>query len=231
MPFHPRHRRDWRTLWRRCICGLPAPCIDRIPPSPPPPYPPRDSPLPEGPELGRRGLYRSRHARLDAAPRPPPRPVPPTIPAPPSSPVPPRPLPPGHRTPTPTSAAPAVSPPPRSTARASIPGPVRTAIPAATDAPTYQPLTSGGVQLSTTQRPEHLSDRPDWLCRACGHPWPCPEARACLLSEYRAFPSLLRIYLSAQMYDALEDLTAHGTPPPLNMYERFLSWARPTPPT
>ena len=66
VPHHPRHRRDWHTFWRRCICGLPAPCIDRVPPSPPPPYPPRDSPLPEGPELGRGGIYRSRHARPEA---------------------------------------------------------------------------------------------------------------------------------------------------------------------
>ncbi|SNR27749.1 hypothetical protein SAMN06264365_101454 [Actinoplanes regularis] len=41
VPFSPRHRRDWRTLWRRCRCGLPAPCVDRLVPAPPKPYPPR----------------------------------------------------------------------------------------------------------------------------------------------------------------------------------------------
>lgn len=75
-------------------------------------------------------------------------------------------------------------------------------------------------------RPEHLSNRPGWLCRACGHPWPCAEARIALLREYRAFPSLLKIYLSAQMYDALEDLTSHNNPPPPNLYDRFLTWTQ-----
>ena len=85
--------------------------------------------------------------------------------------------------------------------------------------------------MSTKHQSDHLSDRPGWLCRACGHPWPCPDARAGLLREYRAFPSLLRIYLSAQMYDAMEDMTTHGDPSPLNLYERFLSWTRTSPPS
>ncbi|MEU8655132.1 hypothetical protein [Actinoplanes philippinensis] len=45
------------------------------------------------------------------------------------------------------------------------------------------------------------------------------------------FPSLLRIYLSAQMYEALDDLTAEGRPLPLNLYERFLAWTSTRPPT
>jgi hypothetical protein len=64
--FHPNHRRDWRTMWRRCICGLPAPCIDRVPPAPPPPYPPRDSPTSDQVPQGRQGIYRSRAALPDA---------------------------------------------------------------------------------------------------------------------------------------------------------------------
>ncbi|SDT77729.1 hypothetical protein [Actinoplanes derwentensis] len=80
--------------------------------------------------------------------------------------------------------------------------------------------------MSTIPGPEHLSDRPQWLCRVCGHPWPCTEARTALLTEYRAFPSLLKIYLSAQMYDALEDLTTRGDHPPLNLHDRFLAWAQ-----
>ncbi len=84
--------------------------------------------------------------------------------------------------------------------------------------------------MSTIPEPEHLSDRPQWLCRRCGAAWPCDEARAALLREYHAFPSLLKIYLSAQMYDALHDLTARGDPPPLNLHERFLAWAQDQPP-
>lgn len=30
VPIAPAHRRSWRTLWRRCSCGLTEPCVDRI---------------------------------------------------------------------------------------------------------------------------------------------------------------------------------------------------------
>lgn len=83
--------------------------------------------------------------------------------------------------------------------------------------------------MSTKPESEHLHDRPHWDCRICGHPWPCPEAKTRLLDEYRAYPSLLKIYLSAHMYEALDDLTTRGESPPLNLYERFLSWARTRP--
>ncbi|MEU4626231.1 hypothetical protein AB0G04_40410 [Actinoplanes sp. NPDC023801] len=84
--------------------------------------------------------------------------------------------------------------------------------------------------MSTAPEPTHLHERPHWRCRACGRPWPCIEARAGLLEEYRAYPSLLKIYLSAQMYEALDDFTAGGRPPPLNLYERFMSWTGHHPP-
>jgi hypothetical protein len=41
VPSAPRHRADWHTLWRRCICGLPAPCVDSLIPAAPLPFPPR----------------------------------------------------------------------------------------------------------------------------------------------------------------------------------------------
>lgn len=56
VPMSPIHRRSWRSLWRRCSCGLKEPCIDRLttaalylptdpptdlePPPPPPPFAP-----------------------------------------------------------------------------------------------------------------------------------------------------------------------------------------------
>ncbi|WP_164466197.1 hypothetical protein [Actinoplanes teichomyceticus] len=80
--------------------------------------------------------------------------------------------------------------------------------------------------MTTTQETEHLHHRPDWNCHVCGSPWPCPIARSRLLHEYRALPSMLRIYLSAQMYEALEDIIAGGATPPINLYERFLGWAQ-----
>ncbi|GIE84132.1 hypothetical protein Areg01_17800 [Actinoplanes regularis] len=51
-----------------------------------------------------------------------------------------------------------------------------------------------------------------------------------MLHEYRAFPSLLRIYLSAQMYEALEDMVIDGETP-LNLHARFLAWAWRKPPS
>jgi hypothetical protein len=40
VPYGPAHKRQWRTLWRRCSCGLPAPCVDRLVPAPRLPFPP-----------------------------------------------------------------------------------------------------------------------------------------------------------------------------------------------
>lgn len=42
--FGPAHRRDWRRLWRRCTCGLAAPCIDRRVPATEFPIPTRSLP-------------------------------------------------------------------------------------------------------------------------------------------------------------------------------------------
>jgi hypothetical protein len=58
----------------------------------------------------------------------------------------------------------------------------------------------------------------------CGFAWPCPTARADLLAEFRAFPSVLRIYLAAQMTDAIDDLMSHGATVPADLYGRFLGW-------
>ncbi|WP_433369091.1 hypothetical protein ACQPZX_42810 [Actinoplanes sp. CA-142083] len=77
---------------------------------------------------------------------------------------------------------------------------------------------------ASTSRTEHLHDRPAWVCRICHQPWPCPSARTMLLAEFRGFPSVLALYLSTKMYDAMGDLGPEpdqGT----NFYERFLSWA------
>ena len=41
VPLTPTHRRDWRTFWRRCACGLTSPCVDRLVPATPRPFPPR----------------------------------------------------------------------------------------------------------------------------------------------------------------------------------------------
>ena len=41
VPLTPTHRRDWRTFWRRCTCGLTSPCVDRLVPATLQPFPPR----------------------------------------------------------------------------------------------------------------------------------------------------------------------------------------------
>jgi hypothetical protein len=43
VPLQPTHRRSWRTFWRRCTCGLTAPCVDRVVPPKERPFPPRRS--------------------------------------------------------------------------------------------------------------------------------------------------------------------------------------------
>jgi hypothetical protein len=81
--------------------------------------------------------------------------------------------------------------------------------------------------MTTTARAvEHLHKRPEWDCRSCGRPWPCAAARAALSAEFRVYPSVLRIYMSAQMYDALRDMTTNGQLAPPDLYDRFLSWIR-----
>ena len=78
--------------------------------------------------------------------------------------------------------------------------------------------------IVTVGRIEHLHRRPDWGCRICGRPWPCAAARGDLLEEFRVFPSVLALYMSAQMYDAVRDLIGGDQPLPEDLYERFLSW-------
>jgi hypothetical protein len=41
VPVEPAHRRTWQSMWRRCSCGLPTPCVDRLLPASLPPFPPR----------------------------------------------------------------------------------------------------------------------------------------------------------------------------------------------
>ena len=41
VPLGPAHRRTWQSFWRRCSCGLAAPCVDSLVPATPFPFPPR----------------------------------------------------------------------------------------------------------------------------------------------------------------------------------------------
>jgi hypothetical protein len=75
---------------------------------------------------------------------------------------------------------------------------------------------------------DHLRDRPSWDCLACTQPWPCAHAKDELLNEFHRHPSSLTVYMSSYMCEAMNDLTAHGEEPPPDLYERFLSWVRPS---
>jgi hypothetical protein len=80
------------------------------------------------------------------------------------------------------------------------------------------------------RRREHLPIRPIWLCRACGHPWPCGVARLTLLYEYAGSSTALHIYLASALGEAVRDLYAlnpNDAPSPADIYDRFLSWAAP----
>ena len=75
--------------------------------------------------------------------------------------------------------------------------------------------------------PPHLPIRPLWVCRACGLPWPCAEARLLLRVEYDANPIDLAIYLSGLYHEAAHDLfrlNPHDGPTPRELFERFVAW-------
>lgn len=70
----------------------------------------------------------------------------------------------------------------------------------------------------------HTGERPSWDCEACTQPWPCANAKNWLINEFSGLPSVLTIYMSALMCEAMADLTAHGGGLPPDLHDRFLSW-------
>ncbi|SCL19042.1 hypothetical protein [Micromonospora inyonensis] len=80
--------------------------------------------------------------------------------------------------------------------------------------------------VTVTRRP-HTPIRPIWLCRACGHPWPCGEAKLALLAEYGQNRVSLFVYLAGAFGDAVDDLgKLHSGETPISgeLFDRFLSW-------
>ncbi|WP_026185607.1 hypothetical protein [Salinispora pacifica] len=79
----------------------------------------------------------------------------------------------------------------------------------------------------TRNQPPHTPLRPTWTCRACGHPWPCAEARLLLTAQYDTRQSNLSIYLAGLCYEAMHDLyhlNPHDAPHPRDLFERFVAW-------
>ncbi|MDG4792833.1 hypothetical protein [Micromonospora sp. WMMD1082] len=86
------------------------------------------------------------------------------------------------------------------------------------------PVRASGAALF---RQEHLPTRPLWLCRRCGHPWPCGAAKLALVAEYQDSPVSLFLYLASCLHDAIEDL--HRLDPTETggaafLFDRFLGW-------
>jgi hypothetical protein len=73
---------------------------------------------------------------------------------------------------------------------------------------------------------DHGPVQPSWDCESCGQPWPCAVAKVQLLDHYRAFPSILRIYLSEELHSAIVDMAAALNEVPTDLRARFMDWAR-----
>ena len=73
---------------------------------------------------------------------------------------------------------------------------------------------------------DHMPIRPDWTCKVCGHLWPCADRRGALLAEHGTDRLSLLIYLSACLYDAIDDLTGVPDAGDMDLYTRFLGWAQ-----
>ncbi|MEU5550663.1 MULTISPECIES: hypothetical protein [unclassified Micromonospora] len=74
---------------------------------------------------------------------------------------------------------------------------------------------------------EHPPMRPLWLCRHCGHPWPCTRGKLALLADYEGAPVNLFVYLAGCLHEAIDDL--HRLDPcqtgsAADMFDRFLGW-------
>ncbi|MFI7332834.1 hypothetical protein [Micromonospora aurantiaca (nom. illeg.)] len=77
-----------------------------------------------------------------------------------------------------------------------------------------------------TRRP-HTPIRPIWVCRGCGHPWPCGDAKLALLAEYERDLVSLFVYLAGALGDAVDDLgklRPDEVPSGPELFDRFLSW-------
>ncbi|SBT54162.1 hypothetical protein [Micromonospora narathiwatensis] len=73
----------------------------------------------------------------------------------------------------------------------------------------------------------HTPLRPMWCCRACGQPWPCPQARLLLKAEYAENQIGLSIYLCGMLYAAARDLYQlhpDDGPAPADLFTRFVAW-------
>jgi hypothetical protein len=72
-------------------------------------------------------------------------------------------------------------------------------------------------------RTEHDAGRPGWDCRVCGDPWPCASAKVDLVQQFAGGRTMLILFLSSCMVEAIDDLRCTGGSP-AQLYDRFLGW-------
>lgn len=83
------------------------------------------------------------------------------------------------------------------------------------------------AELGRAVPTEHLPLRPLWLCRRCGQPWPCGQARLALIAEYRANAIGLFLHMAGRLYEAIDDLhrlNPSATGDATDLFDRFLGW-------
>jgi hypothetical protein len=73
---------------------------------------------------------------------------------------------------------------------------------------------------------DHMPVRPDWTCMVCGCLWPCIDRRMALLAEHGSDRLSLLLYLASCLDDAVADLPRPLDGGDLDLYPRFLGWAR-----
>lgn len=69
--------------------------------------------------------------------------------------------------------------------------------------------------------PEHTPRRPDWVCRDCDQPWPCPTRKDMLIEECREQPVAVVLYLAGCYQEASTHLVDLA---PDDIYTRMLGW-------
>jgi hypothetical protein len=69
--------------------------------------------------------------------------------------------------------------------------------------------------------PEHTPRRPDWICRDCFRPWPCPSRKRLLQAEYTTDPVAVALYLATCYHEAASQLP---DVPADVLYARMLGW-------
>lgn len=62
------------------------------------------------------------------------------------------------------------------------------------------------VRRNRGRQPEGHVPGETYNCRACDHPWPCPQARLSLLLDFKGDRTGLMMYLAGHLARALEAL-------------------------